>query len=299
MLDNFSLIFKKYTVPFLFLVIGLLLVYTGITTNQGLVYMFASGAVVLAGLLIIVFSSGSLRSKTIAMIGAVSGILGVVTLAYSYKEVKDTNEYMAKYKYVKSLAIQNLQDVRYVQKTYAEKNGKYISNWDDFVDFVKNGKVPYVESSGSVPNRKITVEERAYLYGDNRPIDKDMTEEEAYRLSLWKEGPNWSKDFANFRRDTLEVSLMKLKFQNPSYVENRKKKGFYPFNPDSLPVIPYTKTKWDLKTKDSVKVGDIVFPTLRIEGYIPFAKIPGENNDREFIYLGDLSTNSLAGSWEE
>ncbi|MDX2362651.1 MAG: hypothetical protein QNK23_17715 [Crocinitomicaceae bacterium] len=58
----------------------------------------------------------------------------------------------------------------------------------------------YFTGSGMIPERKITQEENEYLYEENPPIDFIMTPEEAYRLAMWMEGPNW-EDFYGFWGD--------------------------------------------------------------------------------------------------
>ncbi|MFT6924243.1 MAG: hypothetical protein ACJA1C_003264 [Crocinitomicaceae bacterium] len=59
------------------------------------------------------------------------------------------------------------------------------------------------------PHIKITPTERDYLYGDNRPIDSQMTAEEAIRLSQWKEGPRYDEYFKkmNPNADPEKVSV--------------------------------------------------------------------------------------------
>ncbi len=297
-----TVILKKYTVPVLFFIIGLIVISIGVSTNQGLMFNMASVMLFIAGALSVFLSTGTLKSGVVYVLGGAAGVAAIIALYFSWKSVHDTEVYNRNYAECKALAIQNLQDIRFVQKIYVDKNGKYISDWDELVDFVKNGTMPYMDPIGNVPNRKVTLEENKYLHnGKNPPVDHDMTEEQAYILSKWKEGPNWEKDFKNFKRDTIQKSIMELKFNNISYVKNREKLGFYKFSADSLPYIPFTGStkKWDLLTKDSVKIGTESYPTLRVEGYIPFASVQGKNEDKEFIYFGSTSINDLSGSWEE
>ncbi len=297
-----NVILKKYTVPALFFIIGLVVISIGITQEQGLMFQMASVMLFIAGALSVYLSTGTYKSGIVYVLGASAGIAAIVSLYFSWKSVHETTVYNNNYKECKALAIQNLQDIRYVQKIYVAKNGKYIGDWDVFVDFVKNGTMPYMEPIGNVPNRKVDLAENKYLHnGKNPPVDHDMTEEQAYILSKWTEGPNWERDFKNFKRDTVQKSIMELKFKNPSYVKNREKLGFYKFSADSLPYIPFTNStvKWTLKVKDSVKAGEDVFPTIRVEGNIPFADVQGKNNDTELLFFGDENLNSLTGSWEE
>lgn len=272
----------------------------GVSQNQGGTFMMAAVLMFVAGLLSIAYSSGKVKAGIIYILGGVAGVAAAITLYMSYASVEETATYNENYKKCKSLAKQNLEDIRYIQKAYADANGKYADNWKDVIEFAKNGTIPFVEAEGVVPSRKITPEENKFLYTNNPPIDNNMTDDEAYRLSKWKEGPNWEKDFKNFKRDTVQVSLLKTKFQSKAYTESRKKAGFYKFSADSLPYIPFTaaKEEWTLETKDSVQVGEAILPAIRVSGMIPFASVKGKNDDKEEMFFGSLTTNDTSGSWE-
>ena len=298
MTSQLSVLLKKYSIPVLLFVVGIIMLSVGLKNNQDGMFMVSSIMMFAAGGMSILYSSGKFKPAIAYAIGIAAGIAAIIILYVSWKSVSDTEKYMTNYEKCKTLSKQNLEDIRYIQKAYAEKNGVYLSDWDALVEFTKNGTVPFVDAQGVVPGRKLKVEERDYLYHDNRPIDVNMTEGEAFLLSKWKEGPMWQEDFANFKRDTIEVSLLKSKFQSRSYKENREKMGFYPFSPDSLPIIPFTKEKWLLETKDSIKINEVNYPALLVSGKIPFAEIKGKNNDQEDMSFGSLTTNTLEGSWE-
>ena len=300
-MNQFSMLLKKYSIPLLFFIMGLIMLIVGVTKSQGAMFMIASFMMFIAGGLSIMYSTGKFKTGFLYTIGIAAGIAGIFTVFMSWKSVHDTSTYNKNYVQCKSIAKQNLQDIRYIQKVYAEKNGTYMSNWDEFKEFTQTGTIPYVDARGVVPNRKIDDTENAFLYKNNPPIDNTMSDVEAYQLSKWTEGPNWQRDFANFKRDTIQVSLLKTKFQNTSYKEGRKNAGFYPFSVDSLPVIPFTNGKkmWKLETKDSVQMGETKVPAILVSGKIPYAKIKGKDNDTEVIFFGSLSSNSTDGSWEE
>lgn len=301
MTSDFSVIFKKYSMPAIFLVAGLGTLYIGVTKDQGSMFMVASILMFIAGAASLIYSSGKLKSTLIYVFGGLAAIAAAYTFFVTWNSVDETMTYNENYKKCKEIAKQNLQDVRFVQKLYAEKNGVYISNWDDLVTFVKEGKVNKVVQEGVVPAEKITSAERDYLYHDNRPIDENMTEQEAYLLSLWKEGPRYNELFKNFVRDTIEVSLLESKFLSTAYQSAREKQGLYPFSADSLPIIPFTngKERWIMETADSVLMGESKVPALYIHGFIPFAEYKGKNGDKEEMHMGTLSSNNLSGSWEE
>jgi len=299
MTSNLSVLLKKYSIPALFFILGIMMLVIGVSKNQGTMFMMAAALMFVAGVLSIGYSSGKFKAGVVYVLGIGAGIAAALTLYFSYVSVEETATYNDNYVKCKSLAKQNLEDIRFVEKAYADANGKYADNWEDLIDFVKNGTVPFVDARGVVPSRKITPEENKFLYTNNPPIDNNMTDDEAYRLSKWTTGPNWA-DFKDFKRDTIQVSLLKTKFQSKAYVANRLKAGFHKFAADSLPFIPYTgaRHKWKLETKDSIQVGEAKFPAIKVSGMIPFANIKGKNDDKEEMYFGSLSTNDTSGSWE-
>jgi len=298
MTSKLTVLLKKYSIPFLLFVAGIIMLSVGIRKNQDSMFMISSIMMFAAGGISILYSSGKFKPTLAYLVGLAAGVAALIVLYISWKSVADTQEYENNYEKCKTLAKQNLEDIRYIQKAYAEMNGVYLSDWESLIEFTKNGTVPYVDALGVVPSRKLTEPERDYLYDDNRALDVNMTEEEAYLLSKWKDNPEWQADFSNFKRDTIQVSLLETKFQGRSYRENRDKMGFYPFAADSLPIIPFTKERWAMETKDSIKINDIKYPALYIYGKIPFADTKGKNNDQEEMYVGSLTTPDLIGSWE-
>lgn len=296
---SLSMLVKKFSIPLLFTVAGVTMVVVGLKSGQDSVFMIAAIMMLAAALMSILYSTGKLTSKLLYMIGFGAGIAAMVTLFLSYKSVKDTSTYMHNYEMCKLQSIQNMQDIRFIQKAYADKNNKFLSSWDELVEYAKTGTVSQVIAKGNVPDTFITPAERDYLYGKNVPIDNKMTEVEAYRLSKWSAGPRYNRLFKDFTRDTVQVSLMESKFASKSYVRSRENAGLPPFSPDSLPFIPFTgaREKWIIETADSVQMGEAFVPALFVHGTLPFAKIQGSKN--ESISFGRLTSNDLSGSWEE
>lgn len=299
MTSNFTVLLKKYSVPAIFFVAGTAILAIGFAANQGPIFKLASVLMFVAGALSILLSSGKLNAKIMWIFGAAAGISAILTFWYSFEGVSDTMTYNENYKKSKALAKQNLTDIRFLQRTYVAENGKYMSTWEEVIDFAKNGTMPYIDAAGVVPARKLQPEENKHLYVGNPPIDNNMTEQEAYRLSKWTEGPYYY-EFKNFKRDTIRRSILKYKFNNKTYLVSRTKAGFPSFNPDSLPFVPYTgaRVKWNLETKDSVPVLDTKLPAIYVHGKIPFAASKGSNNDEEEMFFGSLSNDKTDGSWE-
>lgn len=298
MFEKISLFFKKYFIPVIFLIIGIGILVIGIRDKQGILFNFSAVLMFAAGAMSIFYSSGKLTPKVGYIIGAVTGIIAVVLFFLSFTDVKNSQTWEINKLKCQALSERNLQDIQFIQKKYKEQYGKYISDWDELIRFTNEGTMPYVRSEGVVPSEKINVEERKYLYNDNRAINNLMTEEEAYRLSKWKEGPRYDELFRGFRRDTVQKSILKLKFQNASYKESRVKSEFYEFNPDSLPVIPFTNTRWKLETLDSLTYNDATAPAIYVHGEIPFGKTQGAKKRIKYSF-GSLSSHDTRGSWEE
>ncbi len=298
MTSNLSVLLKKYSVPVLFMIAGLSIFIIGVMDKQSALFMISSIMMFIAGGLSVLFSSGKTNVKLLYAFGGLAGVAAIYTLAASWIAVDDYVKHQETYEQTKTTARQNLEDIRFIQKEYKKRNGTYLATWVELVDFVQSGKINRIVSEGTVPSRKINEDERDYLYGDNRPIDNNMTEEEAYRLSLWKEGPLYA-DFTGFKRDTVPVSILKAKFQTKSYRENRERLNLGEFCADSLPYIPLThgKEMWTMETRDSVLVGDMKVPAIKVSGILPIAEYKGKTANEE-MFFGTLTSGDLTGSWE-
>lgn len=295
MTNDLSLLIKKYSVPALFLLIAIGMLVLGLNSKQDSTYLVATLMMFASGILSLLYSSGKISAKILSVLGVGAGVVALLSVVMSYNSVSAEVAHQNAYSQCMKEAETNLTDIRSAQKSYAETNGKYAATWEELVNFIKNGKVPFVEANGVVPGRKITEAERGYLYGDNRPIDVNMTELEALKLS---KSANVAADLKGFKRDTLMVSLMETKFKNKSAVESRQKAGFGAFDPDKLPFIPMSNgKKWKMEVVEKIQMGEDFFPAIRVSGILPISRIAGTQPDE--FYFGKLSTNDTSGSWEE
>jgi hypothetical protein len=205
-------------------------------------------------------------------------------------------EYQKKYSMCKELSRQNLTDVITAQKAYFKQYKKYAGDWETIIHFIETDSIDEIVREGNLPARSITPEERNFIYRDNRAIDNNMNEFEAYKLSKSKICP---ADLKDFKIDTIKVSFIESHFtKNRNYIKERLDNKFGEFNPKALRYIPYTnKMEWTIKTK-KISVGTDSISTLRVEGFIPFSKFEGDKS-KELFYFGNLEINDLSGSWEE
>lgn len=295
MTSKLSLLFKKYTVPTIFTILGIIMVVMGLKSQQNTEYVIATVMMFVAGALSFLYSSGAISSKILSILGFVALLGSAGAMYQAWASVRSTTIHNKNYARCVALARLNLTDIRATQKAYAEVNGVYANSWEKVVDFAKNGMVPVVEAEGTVPPRPLSKQEIKFLYNDNRAADDNMTEQEAVRLSRMETPP---MDLQNFRRDTVMKPFRATKFDTRSYQESRENKGYPRFYADSLPYIPMSGGQmWKLETKDSIPFGDAMMPAIRVSGILPYAKIEGTK--KEEIYFGKLTMPETAGSWEE
>ena len=294
---NIGLLLKKYSVPTLFLILGLALLITGYSSEQSLTFNAASFLILITAIISFLNVSGKLSTLITRIIGLGSLIIAIMVLYLSFYSVSDTMKDQKNYEMCKELSRLNLSDLRTAQKAYFERYNSYAQDWETIINFIETDSVNTVVSEGSVPGRKITEAERNYIYRDNRPIDNNMNEFEAYKLSKSKICP---VDLKDFKRDTVKVSFIKTTFtENRSYLKERLDNELGAFDAKALRYIPFTKNKkeWTIKS-DKIVIGIDSIATIRVEGFIPFTKIKGQKT-KELIYFGKLEMSDLSGSWEE
>lgn len=288
-----SVLFRRYSIPVILLVIGIALIGFGISTNQSKDWMLASGLLAVSGILSIVYISGLVPSKIGLIIGLPVALIAVYVLYQMGSDVVDEENRRIQYEAVKDQMKQDLNDIKTAQLAYKEKYGKYAGEWKDLVTFINSGTVKEVIKEGGVPNRRLTSDERAIIYGakDNRALDYNMTELEAWILSKSSNAPAELKGFV---RDTIEVSFFDRTFKNKSYVDRRIRMGFPKFNADSLVYIPSTSTFFTLQVLDSFDYQGAKIPVIQVKGIHPMEY----KGKRDTLMFGSLNSPNLSSNWD-
>lgn len=289
---------KKYSVPFLFGIIGVWLLGFGLANNQSLEFIFAAVVILGSAVVSVLNVSGRVSTGTTRIIGFVSLATAIVVLVFTYISVSSTVAHQNNYKACKGLSIRNLRDVQTAQKAYLNKNKQYAPNWESLISFIKQDSIAILDAEGSVPSRKITEKERDYLvqfklYKRGQAIDNKMSELEAYYLS---KSPKCPVELLSFRRDTINVSFLETTFsKNRSYMKERYDNDYGDFTADNLKYIPFTEKKesWKIDTA-SVVIGPDTISTMRISGELPLSL----TNRKENLFFGNLEKSDLSGSWE-
>jgi hypothetical protein len=300
-IDNAKFQFGRFFLALGFLICGIILLKIALVPEEVLLNngemlpvkqspLFLYGAIffIVGSVIWFLYLFGVINTLIGYVIMFVMAGSSVYLLYRDYKTVNDDVQYLAEYKKMNDDIIARMNDIKEAEVAFKEYNKYFTNNMDSLIHFVKTGKKMSVPNIGSLPERRITPEERDYIYGDNRPIDKLMTEQEAHALA---KSPNPPADLLNFKRDTIYLSVLDAIFYDEKFIERRSKLGdnLMDFHPDSLRYVPYTQTMVQLDT-NSVMKGEIRVPTLRILMVHPM--------DPEKKYqIGDLNDNHLRDNW--
>lgn len=319
-LDKIAFYGKRFLLPVVFLVTGIILLYIALTPNvveiltykDGVVvedateyyevyqnkgFLYASLFFLMAALIWFLYLFGIVKSFIGYALILIMAVVSVGILYYDYKIVQDQVTYETNYDIRDRDIKARMGDLKAAELAYKESKGTYTNSMDDLIEFVKTGTKMKILKQGSIPERKITPEERDYLYGDNRPLDKLMTEVEATALSK-APFPVEGLD-PDFKRDTNFVPVMEAIFTDEKYVTNRDKIGAtYDFHPDSLRYVPFTRNLVVLDTASIEKEGGIKAPTLYIEMTHPMPKEIGKDESIKYT-IGSTTSVQLNESWKD
>jgi hypothetical protein len=310
-MGNFALLLKKYSVPTIFLIIGISVLYVAFSGNQAVQFKISGVLILLGSLFSFLNTFEKSNVYTNWAIGGISLALASYATVASFYSVETTRTHQEDYKKTKLTAERNLQDLRTIQTAYLKRYGRFATSWDELISFAENDYVWEDDDAGSVPARRITPDELKYLvsigfkiskdgvvtvYKANQAIDNKMTEEEAIALSKMKTIP---ADLVGFKRDSLKVKFIETTFiRNQSYMKERTDLGLGDFNTKALRYIPGTnKQEWKLESKILKGQDGTTTHATRISGTIPYSKY--ENGEPEEMYFGNLQTGDLKGSWED
>ena len=301
-MQNFSVLLKKYSVPFLFSALGIVLIVVSLVTEQPFEFILASIIILICSVFLFLTVSGSVSNKITNMIGGVSLVLAAYAFYTALSSVGSSIQHNNDYALMKGLAIRNLKDIQTAQKEYEKKYGVFAADWNTIINFIENDSIADIVRKGSVPNRKITEKERDYLiqfglYKKGQAIDNKMTDLEAYYLSKSDICP---PELTTFKRDTVMVSFIETTFtKNRGYLTEREQNNYGEFNAKKLRYIPFTndKVEWNIDTVMKPSGTDTVC-FFRLEGILPIPENEGAKAD-EIMALGSLLEFNLSGSWED
>lgn len=295
----------KFLLPTLFLIFGLYLL--GMVVNptvvvlnngvekeipQNMQFTIASLFFIAASLVWFLYLLGVINTMIGYVLMGVMLIISVFVLYTSYDNISSTVQFNTDFAQKEADIKVRLDDIKQAQLAYKEFYGVYCPTMDSLIYFVHTGKKMKIKKEGAVPDDKLTTDEIAYLYGDNRPSDFKMTEIEATALSKWPK--NTRQELIGFKRDTSFVSVLEAVFLDPKRLKEREKMmSSLDFNADDLRYVPHTKNLVVMEV-DSIEREGIKIQTLYIEMAHPMTK---EGEDKLLYSIGARSDNHLRESW--
>ena len=192
---------------------------------------------------------------------------------------------------------QRLIDIRTAQVAYREIKGEYTASFDSLINFVKHGKVAFLEKRGELTEQQM---EAGMTEAKAVKIIKEEKEDAIKKAGLWDEKNNRPQ----LQRDSIFVPVIENRFANRNN-----------FSADSLIFVPYGKgAKFELAT-DTLSTSS-GFTLNVFEAKAPFTAYLNDLNQNELNLLienvrnlpgdryvgmrvGSITTaNNNAGNWE-
>lgn len=305
-IDNIFYQIKKYILPVAFLVIGiyllkLALVPTEVVLNNDQVlpveqkseFLYAALVFIAVSIVWFLYLLDMIKSIVgyglIAVMLIGSGVILYMDYASVQKEVIFNNKYAERDTEIKA----RIMDIKAAEVAFKEERGAFTNSFEDLVSFVKNGtKMDFIKN-GALPERKISVEERDLIYGDDRPIDKLMTDEEAAFIARLNGN---MIDGNEFQRDTIFIPVMDAIFNSNRYLTAREKMGAQlDFHPDSMMHVPFSSNLATLDTASIIK-SELSVSTILIKMVHPM-KHPTDGY-KEYT-VGSVDDNHLRDNWSK
>lgn len=302
-LSDVKYVFGRYFWPTIFLVVGIILLQMALVpkveilnndkpleVEQGPLFLYGALLFLMGSVIWFLYLFGIVKTMVGYIIMAVMAVSSIYLLYTDYKTVNDDVQYQARYDEIERNIKARMMDIKSALSAYKEYNKRYTNNMDTLIYFIKTGKKMSVPNKGKLPERRITVEERDYIYHDNRPIDKLMTDKEANILA---HSPNPPADLVGFSRDTIYLPVMEAIFNDAKFIKNRDKfDASLGFAADSLKYVPFSGQALTTIDTASVIKGDLRVPTVVVKMYHPM--------DSTKVYqIGDLNDNHLRDNWSK
>ena len=284
MLEKLSLQVVKFWFPGILIIVGLILLISGITPDensgvsqtQGFVYGALS---ILAMGVITALYMADIISRGVQVILMV--ILLIVTTwltITTISSIKDTIAKIEKKTRLDGKIKQALVDIMDIQVEFKKKNGTYAKDFDALRDFLIYGEIYDISPRGSVPDGKISPEYYSILEYDAIENEKEIEE--------WDEAEALKAGVLKY--DTTWIPVFEQLFTGEAALE---KERVYPFQVANLALVPENEEKIQF-TMQTAYLPDSI-PAVRIfdpAPYDPFEKL-------DTLAIGSLASAKQSGNW--
>lgn len=293
--ENLNNNFNRYLVPTLITVLGIMILWYGVTPDektgdkQNTWFILGGVALSIAGILSILYVA-DIITKPINLIltfGVMPITIGVFGY-YNYRSVKMDLEFTERKEMMRVEIKQRLIDIRDAQVEFRLVYGKYAQSMDELKAFIKNGKAMNIIKEGSIPDK---VEDwhwdslRTWYPKEEKYKNKPekLSEFEAWKLGIIK-------------RDTTYEPVVNKVFLNEKKASKRISR--YRFEVDSLDVAPFTggKKKIVFKTNTVFKNG-VELPVFEAKWFLQSSRLNPDKYDT--LKVGSLKEPTTNGNWDE
>ncbi|MCD7899923.1 MAG: hypothetical protein LUH22_08615 [Bacteroides sp.] len=217
--------------------------------------------------------------------------LCIIALVYiCYASIMGPINFENEKKHRDAAVIARLIDIRKAQQEFRSQNQRYTASFDTLIDFVKNGRIPFVAKEGVLTDKQLEdgLTERKAMAIINK----------AKRTNKWDEVRK--NGLENFKRDTMWVPVMDTLYARG-------------FTPDSMRYVPFGRgAQFEMDTKiDTARSGA---PLILLEVKTPYTVYLDGLDKQEIVNIIDLQNklskypglmigsletpNNNAGNWE-
>ncbi|MBQ7988212.1 MAG: hypothetical protein IJ253_06855 [Bacteroidaceae bacterium] len=129
------------------------------------------------------------------VINAVLAVCALGLLFICIRSIRDTQNFDAEVASREAVVKARLIEIRYAEEAYkAQHDGMYCSDWNELINFVKNGKLPVIKKQGVLSDEQ---------------LEKGLTEASAAAIvNSGDEKTIKENGLEDFRRDTIWTSLI-------------------------------------------------------------------------------------------
>lgn len=249
-------IFSKFAPPVILGLISIVILILWQATDQNSVFMFGGLALLIISAILLLNTLGFITNKLSGILSIVLVLVSVGLVSMNYKSINDPILFLKEKERRYTHVIQRLKDIREAEVAYKKKYKKYTNSFDTLVDFLQNDSLFVIKKFGSVPD--------------------SLTEAEAIEQGI-------------YRLDTTLVPSSSEIF-NKTYLSTRSKGTSLVL--DSLPYVPFTTEKFELKTSSLERGSGITVNVFECKDSAPFDK-------KDVMKVGSLTDPTTAGNWKE
>lgn len=263
----------KFWFPALTIAAGVfLLIASSGQYAQNMAVKLGSTGILLIGLVSLLFIMDVIKKPIRIALSVVFALGAIYMVNASWNSINDEIVYQKQVQAIGSETKQVLKDVRNAQEAFLLINGRYQTDLDSLIDFVKTGEIPQLKKIGAIPD-SVGTETRAREMGLIVKMPEGMTDEQVRQAGL-------------IVRDTVYIPVMEAKFTNEIAMKNRK----YPFDLERIKFAPNSGEPWNVRS-GTVNIGGLDRPTLLIKDPKPFTT--------DTLMIGTLDDTHLNGNWKE